>query len=218
MGKTGKKLAITGIVIVVVLLVVYISLKGTYNSLVRMDEEVKEAWAQVENQLQRRYDLIPNYVETVKGYAKQEKEVFIKVTEARSKVGSANSIGEKINANNELSTALSRLMVVVENYPDLKSSQNFIRLQDELAGTENRIAVERRRYNEAVKTYNVKIRSFPTILLAGMLGFDKAAFFQVPEAVKEAPKVTFGSALRPQQSAGFALYPFIPDLIENAFA
>jgi len=192
MGRTGRTLGIVGIVIVVVLLVVYFSIKGTYNSLVRLDEGVKGAWAQVENQLQRRYDLIPNYVETVKGYAKQEREVFIKVTEARSKVGSANSVGEKIDANNELSTALSRLLVVVERYPDLKSNQNFIRLQDELAGTENRIAVERRRYNDAVKTYNVKIRSFPTILFAGMFGFTKAEFFTVPEAVKEAPKVTFG--------------------------
>ncbi|MBW1691191.1 MAG: LemA family protein [Deltaproteobacteria bacterium] len=192
MGKTGRTLGIAGIVIVVVLLIVYFSIKGTYNSLVQLDEGVKGAWAQVENQLQRRYDLIPNYVETVKGYAKQEREVFIRVTEARSKVGSANSIGDKINANNELSTALSRLLVVVERYPDLKSNQNFIRLQDELAGTENRIAVERRRYNEAVKTYNVKIRSFPTMLFAGMFGFSKAEFFEVPEAVKEAPKVTFG--------------------------
>jgi len=191
MGKTGKAFGIAGIVIVVVLLIVYFSIKGTYNSLVRLDEGVKGAWAQVENQLQRRYDLIPNYVETVKGYAKQEREVFIKVTEARSKVGSANSVGDKINANNELSTALSRLLVVVERYPDLKSNQNFIRLQDELAGTENRIAVERRRYNDAVKTYNVKIRSFPTILFAGMFGFSKAEFFTVPEAVKEAPKVKF---------------------------
>ena len=192
MGKTGRTLGIVGIVIVVVLLIAYFSIKGTYNSLVRLDEGVKAAWAQVENQLQRRYDLIPNYVETVKGYAKQEREVFIKVTEARSKVGSANSVGEKINANNELSTALSRLLVVVERYPDLKSNQNFIRLQDELAGTENRIAVERRRYNEAVKTYNVKIRSFPTILFAGMFGFGKADFFKVPDEVKEAPKVKFG--------------------------
>jgi LemA protein len=191
MGKTGKVLGIVGIVIVVILLVVYFSLKGTYNNLVRLDEGVKAAWAQVENQLQRRYDLIPNYVETVKGYAKQEREVFIRVTEARSKVGSANSIGDKINANNELSTALSRLLVVVERYPDLKSNQNFIRLQDELAGTENRIAVERRRYNEAVKTYNVTIRSFPTMLFAGMFGFSKAEFFEVPEAAKEVPKVTF---------------------------
>jgi LemA protein len=192
MGKTGKVLGIAGIAIVVVLLIVYFSLKGTYNSLVRLDEGVKGAWAQVENQLQRRYDLIPNYVETVKGYAKQEREVFIKVTEARSKVGSANSVEEKIDANNELSTALSRLLVIVERYPDLKSNQNFIRLQDELAGTENRIAVERRRYNEAVKTYNVKIRSFPTNIFAEMFGFDKAEFFQVPEAVKEPPKVKFG--------------------------
>jgi LemA protein len=191
MGKTGKTLGIVGIVIVVVLLIVYFSAKGTYNSLVRLDEGVKSAWAQVENQLQRRYDLIPNYVEAVKGYAKQEREVFIKVTEARSRVGSANSVGEKIDANNELSTALSRLLVVVERYPDLKSNQNFIRLQDELAGTENRIAVERRRYNEAVKAFNVKIRSFPTILFAGMLHFSKAEFFTVPEAVKEAPKVKF---------------------------
>jgi len=192
MGKTGKVLGIAGIAIVVILLIVYFSVKGTYNSLVRLDEEVNGAWAQVENQLQRRYDLIPNYVETVKGYAKQEREVFIKVTEARSKVGSANSVEEKINANNELSSALSRLLVVVERYPELKSNQNFIRLQDELAGTENRIAVERRRYNEAVKTYNVKIRSFPTNIFAQMFGFDKAEFFQVPEAVKEPPKVEFG--------------------------
>jgi LemA protein len=191
MGKAGKALGIAGIAIVVVLLIAFFSIKSTYNSLVQLDEGVKGAWAQVENQLQRRYDLIPNYVETVKGYAKQEREVFIRVTEARSKVGSANSVGEKINANNELSTALSRLLVVVERYPDLKSNQNFIRLQDELAGTENRIAVERRRYNEAVKTYNIKIRSFPTNILAGMFGFTKAEFFAVPEAVKEPPKVKF---------------------------
>jgi LemA protein len=192
MGTTGKTLGITGIVIVVVLLIIFFSIKGTYNGLVRLDEGVKSAWAQVENQLQRRYDLIPNYVETVKGYARHEKEVFLKVTEARSKIGSANTIGDKISANNELSTALSRLLLVVERYPDLKANQNFIRLQDELAGTENRIAVERRRYNEAVRTYNVKIRSFPTNILAGMFGFAKAEFFEVPEAVKETPKVQFG--------------------------
>ena len=191
MGKTGRILAMAGLALLVIILIIFFSIKGTYNSLVRLDEGVKGAWAQVENQLQRRYDLIPNYVETVKGYAKQERDVFIKVTEARSKVGSANSIGGKINANNELSSALSRLLVVVERYPDLKSNQNFIRLQDELAGTENRIAVERRRYNEAVKTYNVKTRSFPTNIFAGMFGFAKAEFFQVPEIAKEAPKVKF---------------------------
>jgi LemA protein len=191
MGKTGKALAIAGIVVVVILLIFFLSIKGTYNSLVRLDEGIKGAWAQVENQLQRRYDLIPNYVETVKGYAKHEKEVFLRVTEARSKVGGATNIKDKIGANNELSSALSRLLLVVERYPDLKANQNFIRLQDELAGTENRIAVERRRYNEAVKTYNVKIRSFPTNILAGMFGFGRGDFFTVPEKAKAAPKVKF---------------------------
>ena len=164
---------------------------GTYNSLVTLDEGVKTSWAQVENQLQRRFDLIPNYVETVKGYAKHEKEVFTKVTEARAKVGGAVNIPDKIKANNQLSSALSRLLLVVERYPDLKANQNFIRLQDELAGTENRIAVERRRYNEAVKTYNIKVRRFPTNILAGMFGFEKAAFFEVLEAAKAVPKVEF---------------------------
>lgn len=170
---------------------IYSFVKGTYNNLVMLDEGVKSAWAQVENQLQRRFDLIPNYVETVKGYAKHEKELFIKVTEARAKVGGAANIPDKIKANNELSGALSRLLLVVERYPDLKANQNFIRLQDELAGTENRIAVERRRYNESVKTLNIKVRSFPTNILAGMFGFEKAAFFEVPEAAKAVPKVTF---------------------------
>jgi LemA protein len=191
MGKIGRTLAIIGIVILVIIVIIFFSIKGIYNSLVRLDEGVKSSWAQVENQLQRRYDLIPNYVETVKGYATHEREVFLKVTEARSKVGAAGNIRDKISANNELSSALSRMLLVVERYPDLKANQNFLRLQDELAGTENRIAVERRRYNESVKTYNVKIRSFPTILLAGMFGFTKAEFFQVPAEAKKAPKVTF---------------------------
>jgi LemA protein len=169
----------------------YSFVKGTYNSLVILDEGVKAAWAQVENQLQRRYDLIPNYVETVKGFAKQEREVFIKVTEARSKVGGATTVPEKIQANNQLSSMLSRLLVVVERYPELKSDQNFLRLQDELAGTENRIAVERRRYNETVKTYNIQVRTFPTNILAGIFGFEKATFFDVPESAQEVPKVEF---------------------------
>ncbi len=184
----------TLIVIGVVLLVILIPfgyLKGTYNSLVRMDEGIKGAWAQVENQLQRRYDLIPNYVETVKGYAKHEKEVFLKVTRARSKVAGAGAISEKIAANNQLSSALARLLVVVERYPDLKANANFIRLQDELAGTENRISVERRRFNEAVKVYNIKIRSFPTNFIAGMFGFEKATFFEVSKEKQEVPKVKF---------------------------
>lgn len=191
MTSKQKRLLIIAAIVVIVILIPYSYLKGTYNSLVTLDEGVKGAWAQVENQLQRRYDLIPNLVETVKGYAAHEKEVFLKVTEARAKVGGATSINDKIAANNGLTAALSRLLLVVERYPDLKANTNFIRLQDELAGTENRIAVERRRYNETVKAFNIKIRRFPTNLLAGIFGFEKAAFFQVPKERQEAPKVKF---------------------------
>jgi len=186
-----KKFLIVIGVIVLILLIFFLSIRGTYNRLVALDENVKTAWSQVENQLQRRLDLIPNYVETVKGYAKQEREVLTQVTEARAKVAGAGSIEGKIGANNQLSSALARLLVVVERYPDLKANQNFIRLQDELAGTENRIAVERRRYNEAVRMYNTKIRSFPTIIMAGMFGFYRAQLFQAPKAAKEPPKVKF---------------------------
>ncbi len=191
MSKGLKTLLIIVGIIILIIVIPYSYIKGTYNSLVTMDESVKGAWAQVENQLQRRYDLIPNYVETVKGYAAHEKEVFVKVTEARSKVAGAGSIDEKIQANNQLSSALSRLLVVVERYPELKANTNFIRLQDELAGTENRIAVERRRFNETVKVYNIKIRSFPTNIIAGMFRFEKATFFKVPKERQEAPKVKF---------------------------
>ena len=191
MSKTVKTLLIVAAVIFVIVVVPLLYLKNAYNGLVTMDETVKESWAQVENQLQRRYDLIPNLVETVKGYAAHEEGVFIKVTEARSKVGGASGIDNKIAANNELSSALSRLLVVVEQYPELKANENFIRLQDELSGTENRISVERRRYNEKVKEFNVKIRSFPTNLIAGMFNFEKAAFFDVPAEKQEAPKVDF---------------------------
>jgi LemA protein len=191
MSKTLKNVLIVVGILIVIILIPLSYLRGTYNTLVTMDEGVKAAWAQVENQLQRRYDLIPNLVETVKGYAAHEKEVFIKVTEARSKVAGAKSIGDKIQANNTLSSALARLLVVVERYPDLKANTNFIRLQDELAGTENRISVERRRFNETVRIYNTKIRSFPTNIIAGMFGFEKATFFEVPKERQEAPKVKF---------------------------
>jgi len=191
MSKGLKTLLIVIGILVLIVLVPFLYLKGTYNSLVTMDEGVKGAWAQVENQLQRRYDLIPNLVETVKGYAAHEKDVFVKVTEARSKVGGAGSIPDKIAANNQLSAALSRLLLVVERYPELKANTNFIRLQDELAGTENRIAVERRRFNETVKAYNIKIRRFPTNIIASIFGFEKAAFFEVPKERQEAPKVKF---------------------------
>ncbi len=189
----SKKKTIIIILVIVALLAVsaYSFFAGNYNTFVRLDQAVKSAWAQVENQLQRRYDLIPNLVETVKGYAKQEKDVMIEVTNARARVGGATSVPDKIAANNELSGALSRLLLVVERYPDLKSNQNFLHLQDELAGTENRIAVERMRYNEAVKIFNQTIKSFPANLLAGMFGFREAAFFDAPKEAKTAPKVQF---------------------------
>jgi LemA protein len=190
-GKAWIGVLVVLAVIVVLILILALSGIGMYNRLVNLDEGIKGAWAQVENQLQRRFDLIPNYVETVKGYAKHEREVFIQVTEARSKVGGARSVPEMIQANNELSSALARLLVVVERYPDLKANQNFIRLQDELAGTENRIATERMRYNEAVKVYNATIRRFPTRFIAALFGFERAAFFEAPEAAETPPEVSF---------------------------
>jgi LemA protein len=193
MDSKNKTLLIVLAVIVVLVIAGYSFFAGNYNKFVKMDVGIKAAWSQVENQLQRRYDLIPNLVETVKGYAKQEKDVLVEVTNARSKVGGAANapIPDKIAANNELTGALSRLMVVVERYPDLKSNQNFMKLQDELAGTENRIAVERMRYNETVKIYNEVIRSFPSNILAGMYGFKEAQFFEAPKDAKVAPKIKF---------------------------
>jgi LemA protein len=191
MDSKKKTLIIVLAVIVFLAIAAYSFFAGNYNKFVNLDQAVKTSWAQVENQLQRRFDLIPNLVETVKGYAKQEKDVMVEVTNARAKVGGAGNVPDKISANNELSGALSRLMVVVEKYPDLKSNQNFMHLQDELAGTENRIAVERMRYNEAVKDYNQTIKSFPANLLAGMYGFKDAAFFDAPKEAKEAVKVKF---------------------------
>ena len=185
----SQKTVIIAIVAIVALGV--LSLVGTYNRLVNLDEGVKAAWAKVENQLKRRYDLIPNLVATVKGYAAHEREVLIAVTQARSRVGQAASVPEQIAANQELSSALARLLVVVENYPQLKANENFIRLQDELAGTENRISVERRRYNEAVQAYNIAIRRFPTNLVASSLGFQRAPFFEAPRGAEQAPVVSF---------------------------
>jgi len=189
---SGKRnLIITGVIVFVLVVVLYFFVKGNYNTFVSLDEAVKSSWAQVENQLQRRYDLIPNLVETVKGYAKQEKDVLVQVTNARAKVGGAGNVPDKIAANNELSGALSRLLLVVERYPDLKSNQNFLKLQDELAGTENRIAVERMRYNETVKTYNEAVRTFPANLIAGMFNFKESPYFEAPKEAKAAPQVKF---------------------------
>jgi LemA protein len=179
------------VVLIVVAIIIVMSVMGVYNRLVQADETVNNAWAQVENQLQRRYDLIPNLVETVKGYAAHENEVLTQVTRARASVGSAKTPDEKMSSNNDLSNALARLMVVVESYPNLKANENFIRLQDELAGTENRIAVERKRYNDTVTTFNQQIRQFPTNILAGMFNLGQRTYFKAPEDAKQAPKVDF---------------------------
>src|SRR3989338_2275416 len=143
-----------------------------YNQLATLDESVTAAWSQVENVLQRRNDLIPNLVNTVKGYAAHEKEVFENIANARAKLAGAKTINEKVAASGELDSALSRLLLIVERYPDLKANQNFLALQDELAGTENRITVERQRYNEVVRSYNVLVKSFPTNLMAKVVGFE----------------------------------------------
>ena len=191
MGK-GMKITLIVLAIVVGLALIFVlSFYRMYNQMVTMDEGVKASWAQVENQLQRRMDLIPNYVETVKGYARHEREVFIEVTNARSKVAGAVNPAQKIEGNNQLTAALGRLLLVVERYPDLKANQNFIRLQDELAGTENRIAVERMRYNEAVRGYNVYIRRVPSNIVAAIFGFTRAPLFEAPEEAKKPPKVQF---------------------------
>ena len=162
-----------------------------YNTLVTEQEQVESAWSEVENQLQRRNDLIPNLVSTVKGFAAQEKDVLLGVTEARSRVAGAGTPSESMAASNQLSGALSRLLVVVERYPNLKSDQNFIRLQDELAGTENRLAVARKRYNDSVRPYNTTTRKFPTNLVAGFFDFDSRDYFEAPESAQAVPAVEF---------------------------
>jgi LemA protein len=173
-------------------LVVLVATSGCgYNTLVAQNEAVDAAWSEVDNQLQRRNDLVPNLVETVKGYAKQEQDVLVRVTEARSRVAGAGTPVDKIAASNELSGALARLLVVAERYPDLKSNQNFLRLQDELAGTENRLAVARMRYNEAVRTYNTASKRFPTLLVAKLFGFGERPYFEAPAEAKQVPKVQF---------------------------
>ena len=161
------------------------------NQFVTMEENVKGQWAQVENVLQRRSDLIPNLVNTVKGFASQEKEIFTSIAESRAKLSGAKSIGDKINAANGMSSALGRLLVIVERYPNLKSNQNFLALQDELAGTENRIAVERKRYNDSVRQYNTGLRRFPGNLVASSMGLSQYPYYEVPKEKKEVPKVKF---------------------------
>jgi LemA protein len=189
-----KKALIVLIVLVVVALMLGSSFISRRNQMVVKREAVNATWAQVDVVLQRRADLIPNLVETVKGFAAQEQTVFGDIAKARSALLGAHSPAEKIAANGQLDSALGRLLVVVENYPQLKSNENFLRLQDELAGTENRIAVERRRYNEAVQDYNTFIALFPNNLVASLSGFTRNdAYFKTEEGARQAPKVNFGN-------------------------
>src|ERR1700728_3498444 len=181
-------------VIVLAVLAVFGWAAGSRNTLVTEREAVNAAWSQVDVALQRRADLIPNLVETVKGFAKQEQAVIKEVTDARAALGGARTPSEKIQANGQLDGALSRLLVVVENYPQLKSNENFLRLQDELAGTENRIAVERKRYNDSLQDYNTYVQQFPNSLFAGWAGFKaNDAYFAATEASRQVPKVNLAN-------------------------
>jgi LemA protein len=162
-----------------------------YNHVITMEENVKGKWAQVENQLKRRYDLIPNLVETVKGYAKHEKEIFENIAQARTQYFKAQDFKGKIQSANRLESALSRLLVLQERYPDLKANQSFLRLLDSLEGTENRIAVERKRFNDAVQILNTYIRTFFGRFYAMLAGVEPAQYYEIPEAEKQAPKVKF---------------------------
>src|SRR5437867_5066100 len=164
-----------------------------YNTIVTLKERVDSSWAQVENQLQRRNDLIPNLVEVTKGYATHEREIFDHVADARARLIAGGSRDEKIGAANDLTGALGRLLAIAERYPDLKANQQFARLSDELAGTENRIAVERMRYNDAVRDYNQYIKSFPNMLYAGYFGFKQEKYFEAPPGAQKVPKVDFGT-------------------------
>jgi len=190
--KTGWVVAAAVLgLFVLVAIIVGGTFVSKWNQLVTMDTDIKAKWAQVDNQLQRRSDLIPNLVETVKGFATQEKSIMESIANARAKMAGAGSVQGRIAASNELSSALSRLLVVVENYPQLKSDATFNRLMDELAGTENRLSVERKRYNDSVQVYNVAVRQFPGNLVASILGFREQPFFEVPAAARQAPQVKF---------------------------
>lgn len=192
--RPGKAAAIAlgclGIVVVVGLIGVLMLYSG-YNKAITLDEEVKSAWAQVENQLQRRFDLIPNLVSTVKGVAAQEEKIFLGVADARKAYFNAESVGEKAQAAGRVESALSRLLLLRETYPALRSNESFLKLQDQLEGTENRLAVERMRYNDAVKRLNVFTRSLLGRLYSSWAGVEAAEYFEVEEAAKENPKVDF---------------------------
>lgn len=191
MNKGVKTLLIVlGVIAVAVILTVMWGV-GQYNRVVSMDEQVKSQWAQVENQLKRRYDLIPNLVETVKGYAKHEREIFENLANARTKYFQANTVKDKIQASQQLEGFLSRLLVLRETYPQLKANESFLKLQDSLEGTENRIAVERKRYNDDVKTLNTYRRTVFGRFIAALAGVNEAQYYEIPQAEKETPKVKF---------------------------
>lgn len=179
-------------IIVAVIFIFGAMLISSYNSFVNLDENVDQSYAQIENQLQRRLDLIPNLVNTVKGFASHEKEVIGSISDARARLAGAKTPQEQATANGELSGALSRLLVVVENYPDLKANQQFTQLMDELAGTENRISVARKDYNDQVAEFNKKVKRFPGSVIAGMTGFHEKEYFKADPRASEAPKVDFG--------------------------
>ncbi|WP_421924969.1 LemA family protein [Lysinibacillus capsici] len=181
-------------IIVIILVVIALLFIPKYNSLVTAEENVDSKWAQVENQLQRRYDLIPNLVESVKGYANHEQEVIANITEARAQMGSASSPEEQAVANDALTGALSRLLVVVENYPNLKADANFRQLMDELAGTENRLAVAREDYNNEVQQFNKNVKRFPGNLMAGMFGFEQKEYFKAAAGADKAPSIDFSQS------------------------
>ncbi|MGE8036028.1 LemA family protein [Lysinibacillus sp. KCTC 33748] len=181
-------------IIVIILVVLSLLFIPKYNSLVTAEEGVDSKWAQVENQLQRRYDLIPNLVESVKGYANHEKEVIASITDARAQMGSAQSPKEQAVANDALNGALSRLLVVVENYPNLKADANFRQLMDELAGTENRLAVAREDYNNEVQAFNKTVKRFPGNLIAGMFGFEQKEYFKAAAGAEKAPSIDFSGS------------------------
>lgn len=186
-----KKGTIIILSVVAVIILLVAMLGGSYNSLVSKEEKVDSELANIDVQLERRADLIPNLVNTVKGYAKHETEAIEKVTTARENLLNANTVEELSKADAELTNALNALMVIVENYPDLKANENFIQLSDELAGTENRIATARRDYNEVVTDYNTTIKKFPTNILSGIFGFEKKDYFEVSEGKTEVPEVEF---------------------------
>jgi LemA protein len=189
MKRMGCIIAIA--IVVVVVLAIGGWLGGTYNSFVTKSQAIDAQWGQVETQYQRRFDLIPNLVNSVKGLMAQEKTVFDNIAQARTKYGSATTVNEKAAAAGELETALGRLLVVVENYPEIRSSTAVVGLMDELAGTENRISVERRRYNDLVQSYNTSIKTFPNNMIAGMFGFTEKEYFKSVSGADLAPKVEF---------------------------